>query len=357
MKLILTLSVVIVACLSCQDRVTYRVLPKFRKAVLPEVSSTIQVVTDDRGQIRADELAEATKFRARLLDASCGEEIYNLGIQDKPEFSLPINAYSQPLCLETTYMDASDRILKVKLQPFSFEGPPPVNVTLDYDKQIIDFQDIPHATTYAYIVLTKDGKPNGFDSDLKESVIDFRGSLTEGNYRMLLMAQGTGGQNVRVITYLIKVLAGTHPVATSFDMRFEREFYQTRSIKRILIDQTLMSDIAGLKVAGVSVELLRYPTYMGGYGAFLDSSDAFMRSSVLYGGSKLSVLAQGLSETPKDLAIVVRDFTYFASTPTAFANGSYELSGLEAWASTLQQNTVQSADTSLTTGFGMMILK
>ncbi len=343
--------------IACQDVPRYKSSRKV-KILVPEISSVISNVTNDEGLIHPDNVEGALKFGARILDAACEAEIYNLGTQDSPDFSLPPDVYSKALCLETTYFDANERIIKVRLQPFTFKGPPAIYKILPQDNQVIDFQDVPNAVTYAYIIQDKDGSPRGFDSGLTNSLIDLKNSLPLGFYSLIVLAQAAEGKNVKAITYNIHVVPpdGT-PLSLSYNLQFEKAYYQTRSIKRILIDQDVFDSITGFKVSGIDLNTIPFAYYRGGFAAYMDSDDAFMRSSLIYGIEKLSVTPLGLSEKPQDLPVTIRDFTLFSGLPAAFDDGSLSKNGLEAWTSPLQNAAVISGDSELTNGFGPMILK
>ncbi|RYZ82131.1 MAG: hypothetical protein EOP04_22660 [Proteobacteria bacterium] len=342
---------------ACQDLPKYQSSRKFVDLPSRETSSWIYNITDDKGLILADVVEGAVKYGGRILDGACGTEVANLGIQDTLEFSLPLDVYSQDLCFETTYFDAKDRVTKIKMQPFIFNGPPAIYTILQETNQVIDFQEIPNADSYAYSVKGKDGTQRGSEIGLTESLIDLKNSLPLGFHRLLLLAQTNAGKNVKAVNYNINVVPTTTPMSLSYSMQFEKAYYQTRSIKRILIDQSVFDRVTGLGVSGMGLNTRSFPYYQGGFAAFMDDDDAFMRSSLLYGVDKLSVIPLGLSETAKDLPVIIKDFTLFSVLSAAFDDGSLIKGGLEAWTSPLQQTAVKSGDSELVYDFGPMILK
>lgn len=344
----------------CRDNVrikTYGKSPmKETVKVIPEVSSSIEIITDEAGQVRPEKIAGAAKFGVRILDATCTEEIANLGIQDTPEFSLPPNAYYKPLCMETTYYNSESKVLEVRMQPFTFQGPDAVEVILAKDSQLLDFTDTKDASSYSYILMDLKGQVVAADS-VTESYIDFKNALATGSYKMILLAIDGQGKTMKVINYKIKIQVNPTDDPLSLNLKFERERYQTRSIKRVLLEEGLVTESTELKLNGTELDTAVVNPYKGGYAALLNAADAMMRGVLAYGSTKAQVQIIGVSTKTYDLTVEVKDFNYFQSFPAAFADQSYAKNGLEAWCSQVEQPLVRSGEHTLTADFGVMILQ
>lgn len=343
--------------LACRDDLRIKTVAREKTDIIPEVSSTVEINSDPTGQIKAEAREGVTQYGARILDASCGNMVHDLGVQANPEFSLPADAYFQALCLETTYYDRFGKTVDVKLQPITLEGPEAIEIVMSRDNQVLDFPDVLDASSYTYLITDANGAIKLSASNLTESYIDLKNQLATGEYKMVILAQNAEGKNLKAITYKLDVIL-TGPITNvSLNLKFERQYYQTRSVKRLLIEQSVLDKEVELTIGGIAIEPFQIPTYTGGFGALMDSVDAFMRNSLPYGLETVSVNLPGLTESASDIPVTVRDFTVFAPMPAAFADGSYAKDGLEAWSSPLQTNLVKSGDNELTSTFGLMIIQ
>lgn len=327
--------------------------------VVPEVASHVQVITSDTGQVRAEAVPGASKYGVRILDANCSKEVANLGVQESPDFTLPASAYQKPLCMETTYYSSKSKVIEVKMQPFNYEGPQAVNAVMAEGDQILDFPPVKGAMTYSYVVTDRNGKLVLSDTTT-DSKVDLKDALDIGSYNMIIRALDPRGKTIKVMNYDLEVTSegGVGPDEDiTLNLTFERERYQTRSIKRVLIDATQVRSDAALQINEQDLETTIIESYQGAYAALLDASDAMMRGVLDYSASTAAVMVPSLSSQTYNLPVEVKDFNLFGNLPVAFSDQSYEKGGLEAWSSSLEAPLVRSGDSILTADFGVMILQ
>ncbi len=359
MRILVAISLCLLS-VACRDNLKIKTYGKPVSAtippVIPEVSSSVEILTDESGVLRPNSVAGATKYGVRILDASCDKEVADLGIQDKPEFSLPSNSYGKALCMETTYYSAEGKMLEVKIQPFSFQGPEATEMVLSKDKQILDFPDVPGAVNYQYILTDARGQLVAAESGLVESLIDFLGSLLIGNYKLTILGQDSQGKTLKIINYKLKVKANPTNDPLSLNLKFEREYYQTRSIKRVIFEEGLVVEGIGLRINNQDLESTLVTPYKSGFAALLSAQDAMMRDVLSYGQSTAKVTIVGVSTNTYELGVTVKDFPLFQVLPAAFGD-IYAKGGLEAWTSIVDTPLVKSGEHTLTNDFGLMILQ
>lgn len=346
----------IFAVVACKDNVKIKTVSRAKPLIIPEVASTIEVVTDASGTIRTLTKEGATRYGARILDATCGEALYDLGVQETPEFTLPTDAYFKPLCLETTYFDANNKVMEVKLQPFTFEGPAPIDYMMARDKQELDFQDVKDAASYSYLVFDKNGQIKTFEAGLPDSFIDLKNSLTIGEYKLVVLALDAKGKTVQTINFNLKIVPGSIS-DVSLNLHFEREHYQTRSIKRLLVETGYLNETVSLVLNEQAIDTAINTNYNVSFGSIMDAQDAMMRGKLPYNGSKVKVQLQSLSDSTFEVSVKVKDFTAFSLFPVAFSDGAYAKSGLESWTAIVAQPTVSSGAYQMANNFGLMILQ
>ncbi|MDQ3231195.1 MAG: hypothetical protein M3Q07_05185 [Pseudobdellovibrionaceae bacterium] len=352
---IILLAIIIVGS-ACKDDLRLSVVQR-NVVVTSEVFTHIEVVNDTKGQFEIKPMEGAVTFGARILDTSCATEIKNLGTQTHPEFSMPVDIYFEALCFETTYYNDKGKVIGLTLQPFSLEGPEPLEVVLTESNQILNFLSVDQAVTYSYNIKDSFNHQSLIKSNHIGNVIDFNSSLKVGTYRMIILAHNNEGKNLRAMGYKVRVVPDGPTALSVNNVRFEQRQYQTRSVKRLLIEDTANESLFSLKVAGVDLDSIRIPNYTGAYAALMSVENAFMRGVLPYGAPSVAVNFSGLSEEAVEVPVTVKDFNYFEVLPLGFADGEYSKGGLEIWSSTLQQNSIRSDDHQISSVFGLMIIQ
>ena len=214
------------------------------------------------------------------------------------------------------------------------------SVTIDPALDIVD------ATAVSYLWESDSEYVVFIDPESTEPGITF---TQDGNYTVTLTVTDSAGHSSRQ-EFTIIWQDTANNTAEDYNITFEKAYYQTRSIKRLLIPSEFLEGYESkIVIDGSEFEISQGSSNGDGLTLLQPSSQA-VTASLPYGTNNISLkLFDGFENESFD-AITLMDFEYFGITTTNFADGSIEKSGLSGGL-TPYGGPVESGDTKLITGF------
>lgn len=354
----LLLASILASCDANMRVVVSYVPPKLEK----HVSSSVEIIRSKTGRVAIKDGNSAANLIVRILDKDCTEIVFDLGEKSEPSYNIPIDAYFQNLCLETTYINRRGFEFKLSYQPIYIEGPKVLNVKVSEDNQFFEFQDVEGASSYTFRLFDSRAHIIQSNDRLFSSYIDFEKNLESGDYTLVVHAVDSNGRNIKAIRVAIEIGRWNEDLdpnetILSLNLSFERQQYQTRSVKRILIPEYLLVGNEQLEVNQQVFNTKVLKSYSGAFAAMMNADDASMSGALSYTKNKASVFILGLSQRAEEVDVKVRDFDVFSVLGVSPYGSEYIKNGFESWVSPYSHNVVESGEYELATSFGVMIVQ
>ena len=156
---------------------------------------------------------------------------------------------------------------------------------------------------------------------------------------------------------------------SSHDMVFERAYYQTRSIKRLLVDSTVLPSTltsASVAIAGTNLtcSIARgytapYSTASNQLDALVFDDQAMLDSKLSYGttptATGLTLSAAGMATTSLQSSVIMDDFAIQSLTTTSFSNGAQVMNNYQGWVNTVSSSISAVGGNILINGFERIV--